>query len=267
MKYFSLLIILLASCEPNQTKEISIHTNDVHSSVRTISPAEYTGNFKNYKGIDTLTTYPIDRYVLDLDSDMKQDTIILENLKDLKGEPQLFTIVRIKLANQKEYVLKDVQGRLIDKTSKLGLANRISSDKMYIPATKSGENLIFVWDYQYPDCSAKLAIYQFNRSDVSERFKEDFYVSEITEQDKSGVIGIVGKPLCQQWLESSESLKAEIEDYNPYQVFQLLNTVVLDTAATRMYNLKNYVFAGSEDKPDTKVVVPWNKQKPYWYKK
>ncbi|WP_162426482.1 hypothetical protein [Pontibacter pudoricolor] len=159
---------------------------------------EYTGDFKEYKGVDTLSTYLVDRYIIDLDYDGKADTIVLENLEDLKGDPQLFTIMKVKLASNKEYVYKNVQGALIDKETKLKLQNRLQSDKLYIPETTGQNSLVFVWDYQYPDCTARLAIYQIDKSGISEKVNQDFYALEIAEMEKGKSVVVIGKPDCEE---------------------------------------------------------------------
>lgn len=157
---------------------------------------EYNGNFKEYKGLDTLSTFLVDRYVIDLNYDGKADTIVLENLEDLKGDPQLFTIMTVKLSSNKVFVFKNVQGARIDSKTNLTLPNRLQSDKLYIPEIDGRNSLLFVWDYQYPDCTAGLCIYQVDKNEISEKIKQNYFVSDIAELNKN--IVVIGKPDCEE---------------------------------------------------------------------
>ncbi|MFC6997701.1 hypothetical protein [Rufibacter roseus] len=185
MKYLSLgLCLLLFSCG----KKIS---NDNHS-------IEYKGDYSKYKGIDTLSTFLVDRYAIDLDYDSKIDTIVLENHEDLRGDPQTFTIMKVQLGTNKEYVFKNIQGGQLDQKAKLRLPNRIKSDKLYIPETREKSSLIFIWDYQYPDCTAGLAIYLIDSKDITEKRNQNFYVSEVSNSTYKGKVAVIGKPDCEE---------------------------------------------------------------------
>ena len=165
-------------------------------SAERIHSIEYSGDFKEYKGIDTLSTFIVDRYTIDLDFDSKADTIVLENLEDLKGDPQLYTIIKVKLATNKEFVLKNVHGARIDSKTSLNFPNRLQSDKLYIPEINGKQSLLFVWDYQYPDCTAGLSIYQVDKSGVSEKINQNYYASEIAESNDN--VLVIGRPDCEE---------------------------------------------------------------------
>lgn len=98
---------------------------------RESTDAKVIGNFSQYSGIDTTAILNIDRYEVDLDFDSRLDTIILENLKDLVGDPQLFTIIRIKLASNKEFVIKNIGGYKQDPNTKMVFKIELNLKNIY----------------------------------------------------------------------------------------------------------------------------------------
>jgi hypothetical protein len=239
----------MMSC--NETKQADGHYIESH------------GNFSFYSGIDTLETINIAKYEIDLDFDNKIDTIFLENLKGFVGDPQLYTILRIKLGNSNEYIFKNIGGELIDKQTSLKLSNRIQSDKLYIPNQVNEISYLFVWDYQYPDCTALLNIFTVDNAGIKQVYSDDFYAHEILDIDNNGVLEIIGKETCEADTYFNDSLNATISGYHPYLVLRLDSVLTIDTALTIKYNADNYIFEGFEATYDITIASPRNSEKPY----
>ena len=164
---------------------------------------KYIGDFSQYKGIDTTNTMVIEQYQIDLDFDNKLDTIVLENVKDLIGDPQLFTIVKIKLSSGQNFVINDVAGYTQDIRTKKNFPNRINSDKIYIPEFNNIENYMIIWDYQYPSCDAYISVFKVAQGDVNQVYCKSFYLSEIDDFNKDGKIDFKGKTECDENVKES----------------------------------------------------------------
>lgn len=143
------------------------------------------GNFQKYKNLDTTHTIEIERHVVDLDFDSKADTLILENLQDLVGDPQLYSIIRVVLSNQEEYLLKNVAGYKIDPQSEVSLKNRIKSENIFLPNLGKAKTVLCLWDYPYPDCSNKFEILAWEREGFKTLFREDVEVDKLTWQKEN----------------------------------------------------------------------------------
>lgn len=158
----------------------------------------YDGDFSSYKEIDTTQTIVIEKHIVDLNLDNIKDTVILENVKELIGDPQIFTILKIKISYDKDYIFHNVDGYKIDSNTKLKFPNKINSDKIYIPDFNKKENYIIVWGYQYPSCDAEVSVYKIEKEKVENVFKQAFYISEIDDFDKNGLIDFKGKENCEE---------------------------------------------------------------------
>lgn len=157
---------------------------------------EYTGSFDEYKGIDTTNTVFIERHILDLDFDKKLDTIVIENVQALVGDPQIFTILKIKLATNNEHILHNLGGYKQDSTTFKKYLNRVKSELIYIPQFGDADSHIFIWDYQYPDCTAKIEIYTVSKSGVEKNYSGNLYASEIADFNDDGSIEMKGYNPC-----------------------------------------------------------------------
>ncbi|MCR9152729.1 MAG: hypothetical protein NXI09_01350 [Bacteroidetes bacterium] len=164
---------------------------------------KYIGDFSHYEGIDTTKTIVIEQHQIDLDFDNKLDTIILENVKDLIGDPQIFTIVKIKLSSGQSFVINDVAGYTLDVRTKKNFINRINSDKIYIPEFNNTENYMVIWDYQYPSCDAYISVFKIAKGDVNCVYRESFYISEIDDFNKDGKIDFKGETECDENVKES----------------------------------------------------------------
>lgn len=102
------------------------------------------GNFSDYQNIDTLSVYQVEQVAVDLDFDTALDSITIYNLESFRGDPQLYSLINIKLAQGNEYIIKNIPGCKIDSKAKLAFPNQIHSDKIYIPKLKGNKNYIFV---------------------------------------------------------------------------------------------------------------------------
>ena len=155
------------------------------------------GNFKNYKLMDTLSIIEIKRYVIDFDYDNQLDTLILENLKSLVKDPQFFTILDLRLSNGNKYILKNIAGKNVDPQTKINFTNRLNTNLIYIPELKNRESLIFVWDFQYPDCSAQFEILKFDKNGFNQLYNKDMYMKHIYSLDDSNIVFLKGKEGCE----------------------------------------------------------------------
>ena len=179
-----IVLVLMFSCVNRENKESKNVT--------------IIGDFSLYEGMDTTKTIFIDRYLIDLNFDSIPDTIILENLKSLVGDPQIYTIIRIKLYNQKEFVFKNVGGYTQDLKTIKEFPNRINSDKIYIPDFRNDESYLIFWDWQYPNCEAEVCVLKVAEDKIKKVFKENFYVSEINDFNHDGKIDFKGKSTCDE---------------------------------------------------------------------
>ena len=157
------------------------------------------GNFTHYKGIDTMKTIVIEQYQVDLDFDKQPDTIVLENVQDLVGDPHIFTIVKLKFASGNRFVIKDVAGYTMDVMTKKDFPNRIHSDKLYIPKFGNAVNYLIIWDYQYPGCDAIVSVFKVEKREVREVYKGSIYISEIGDFNEDGKIDLKGKTGCREY--------------------------------------------------------------------
>ena len=134
------------------------------------------GNFGNYNNIDTINTIEIERHQLDFDKDNLIDTLILENLKVLVGDPQIFSIVKINSPNGKQKIIKNIGGYLIDKKSNIQIKNLINSDKILVFKTDSLNSVFAIWDFQYPDCTSEFYMFQITDS-IKQLYKGNLKVT------------------------------------------------------------------------------------------
>ncbi|HSY61366.1 MAG TPA: hypothetical protein VK796_05790 [Cytophaga sp.] len=159
---------------------------------------KYIGDFSFYKGIDTTKTIVIEQYQIDLDFDNQLDSIVLKNLNDLAGDPQIFSIVEIKLASGKEFVIHNVGGYTQDIRTKKKFLNKVKSDKIYIPDINNTENYLIIWDYQYPSCDAYISIFKIKNDDMNQVYNQKFYISEIDDFNNDGKMDFKGKMTCDE---------------------------------------------------------------------
>ncbi len=160
---------------------------------------KYIGNFSHYKGIDTTKTFVIEQYQIDLDFDNQLDTIVLENITDLIGDPQIFTIIKIKLTSGKTFIINNVDGYTQDTRTKKNFPNRINSDKIYIPKlNNNNKTYLIIWDYQYPSCDAYVSIFKVEKDNVNQIYKKSFYISEIDDFNNDGKIDFKGTDSCSE---------------------------------------------------------------------
>lgn len=158
---------------------------------------KFIGDFNEYPWLDTNQTVLIEKHLVDLDFDNKTDTITLEAVKELVGDPQLFHIIRIKLASGQNYVLNNVAGFTQDLKTATLLPNRINSDKLYIPTLSNVENYLIIWDYPYPSCEAFVSIFKLDQLDIQLIYDESIYLSEIGDSNQSGKLYLKGKTNCE----------------------------------------------------------------------
>ncbi|MDB5257615.1 MAG: hypothetical protein JWM14_2310 [Chitinophagaceae bacterium] len=248
--YFYLLScsILFVSCEEKQEEQ----TNTV-----------YYGDYSFYKKLDTTATLAIDGYVIDLDGDQLKDSIILEEIKDLAGDPQLYTMMTIKLGNNKNYVIKNISGELIPYHISLPLPNKLKSDMLYIPQTGKGENYFFVWDYQYPDGTALLTVLSLDKQGVHTLYESNFYIKEISDLNGDGKPDLVGRSHYETGSRRIDSLDASVYLYQPYQVLKREHDeFIVDSSLTKTYNAAHYIFEGFKDDDSIYVLIPADHNKP-----
>ncbi len=155
------------------------------------SEVECFGSFAKYKGIDTNSTVIIDTYQIDLDFDGVEDQIVLENLKDLVGDPQLFTIVKIRMGDGKVYVFKDIGGYYLDKSVAVKYPNRIESNKLYIPSLSQRESGIFIWDFTYPDGTSNFQFLRIWKGHAG-LTSDNMIVTKIEDLNQDNIVDVEG---------------------------------------------------------------------------
>jgi hypothetical protein len=154
------------------------------------------GNFSSYKNIDTTATFEIDRILFDVDNDKKLDTIIFKNLEELKGDPQLFSIVEIK-TKENVYIIKNIDGYYIDNRTKVKIKNLVKSDIALFSNTPENTAVFIVWGYQYPDCTATINVFKFPKNKfILEYTKNNITVNTVSFIDDNNSILIEGIDLC-----------------------------------------------------------------------
>jgi hypothetical protein len=189
---FALILFMISTyisgyCSNNDGKE-SVSHNSTNIKIQ--------GNFKNYPKLDTTNTVEIERQIIDLNNDKVNDTIILENLTDLIGDPQLYSILRIKLSTKQEFKLKNVSGSFIDSSSKIETGNKLNSKYIYLIDVSDKKKLFLIWDYKYPDCTNNFEIVELLENGFKIIFNEDFIVKRITMPKEKEMILIEGSSDC-----------------------------------------------------------------------
>ncbi|MFP5470433.1 MAG: hypothetical protein ACLGGV_02470, partial [Bacteroidia bacterium] len=113
---FVFLATLLIQCNKDKRKTIVV------------------GSYSDYKNIDTLTFFDVERIFFDVDLDGSQDTIILKDLEHTKGDPELYSFIEIR-TSKRIYQIKKIYGYLIDSLASIEVKNEVPSDKIYFSKT------------------------------------------------------------------------------------------------------------------------------------
>lgn len=161
------------------------------------------GDFSEYSEMNTTETRQIEQHILSSKNRETNDTLLLENLEDLVGDPQIFTIIKFK-DEHKIIELKNVAGAKIDPKTKIDFENLIHSDLIYLIEYKKKEKIMFIWDFQYPDCSTLFEIYKITELGIKKVFSDEVVVKEI----KSGK---TDKSITLKVTKNCGEIEAEIE--------------------------------------------------------
>jgi hypothetical protein len=171
-------------------------------------PTVVQGDFSQYKYLDTLKVIEIQRFLINLNENNQPDTLILENLESLVGDPQLFSILDIRLFNGRRYILKNIVGKNVDSLTRIKFRNRLKTNLIFIPELKTKETLFFIWDYQYPDCSAQFEIVKFDDNGFTKLYKKDVHVHQISAMNNDEILIIKGIEGCEGKL-NTDTVKLE----------------------------------------------------------
>ena len=150
---------------------------------------EILGNFDNYQGIDLTNTIIVERHLIDLDNDGTLDTLLLENLSDLVGDPQLFTILKLKTQNQ-NIELRNIGGYKIDHDCKTELNQEIASDLLFVSEFNKKKKIILIWDYQYPDCSTMFEAFEFSNEGIKKIYSENAIIKDLSKSNQKLIMNI-----------------------------------------------------------------------------
>jgi hypothetical protein len=177
------ILISLSACDGLKKSE----SNESHKIKRIKISVD---DFSQLTGIDTTKTLFIEEYVF-----ADNDTLSLEHLTELVGDPQLYSIIKLK-NNDVIFELKNIQGYKIDPKTKINLSNLVDSKLIFMTENKLKEKLIFVWDYQYPDCSNLFEIIKISKPKPTKIFSEDLLVKEISMNEEKTTLVISALKNC-----------------------------------------------------------------------
>lgn len=175
-----LVILIVSSCvDSNKTQ------NEVNASFKRDSIS--LGDYSFYKGIDTLKTVEVEKHLIHISNKKVKDTLIIENLADLEGEPQLFSIITIK-GHESLIQLKNVAGYKIDFNTNIEFENLLSSDLVYLFENRELDKFLIIWDFQYPDCTNLVEIIKLSNHEATKVFSESILIKEIKSGEEGSLV-------------------------------------------------------------------------------
>ncbi len=175
-----LVILIFSSCiYSNKTQ------NEVSSSFK--RDIIILGDYSFYKGIDTLKIVEVEKHQIHISNKKVKDTLIIENLVDLEGEPQLFSSVTMK-GLESLIQLKNVAGYKIDFNTNIEFENLLSSDLVYLFEDRELDKFLIIWDFQYPDCTNLVEIVKLSTHEVTKVFSESVLIKEIKSGEEGSLI-------------------------------------------------------------------------------
>lgn len=181
----SFLAFMLLGCQKREQKTIII------------------GDYSEFMGVDTTKKVIIDTYLKDLDNSGTDDSLVLGNLNDLIGDPQLFTFVKLITAFQ-TVEIRNIGGFKIDQNSIIEFRNQIESEFIFIAKTKTNKTLAFIWDFQYPDCTNNFEIYSIGQNEIFRLFSENVIVKEIADSESENNLILIIDKNCGETTEKIE---------------------------------------------------------------
>lgn len=208
----------------------------------------------SYTAVETDSNRVIELISFDLNHDGKVDTIELAD-PPIEGNPGLFSKITIRIQGLKtmEFYAKDVWD-VIDKP--FTKSNLVKSEKVYIKVDGKQVYLV-LFGYQYgsgrdeftiiriKDNSAKVI---FNQA-MNEPIGFQYYGNPKT-------LKFIGRTNHCEYINSSENGNYQTTTYSPFYVYNLSDTMSIDTILTKQYNLKNYVWAGKNYNEKIEVLEP-----------
>jgi len=176
------IFVTLASCDTSKNNDQSTAKNSGREIIN-------IGDFSYYSDIDTTETVLIETHWIQRAGQKSADTLILENLQDLVGDPQIYSIVKFKDANR-IIELKNVAGYKIDLSTKIGFKNLVNSDLVYLIENEFKEKILFIWDFQYPDCTTRFVIYKITDLGIEKIYADNIIVQEISRGSSANQLTI-----------------------------------------------------------------------------
>lgn len=208
----------------------------------------------SYAALKADSNKVIEKIGFDLNHDGKADTIELAN-PPIEGNPGLFSKITINILGSKsvEFYAKDVWD-VIDKP--FTKSNLVKSDKVYIKA--DGKQVFVVcFGYQYGSGRDEFTVIR-----IKDNNSRVIYNLEMNEPIGFQYFGnpktlkFIGRTNHCEYLNSSENSNYQTATYSPFYVYNLTDTISIDTVLTKQYNLKNYVWAGINYNDKLDVLEP-----------
>lgn len=227
MKKFSLLIIVLlvlSQCKTSNTEDkaksaIQVDVQKpaelIGTSLKTVQEKEKELNFE-------FEFFTLESYRLDINSDGKEDEIIIEKIKDW-NDPGDFHRIRIK-SQEKEYTFFNSDGWVKIGEYETQYLNFFSETNLvklrYVNVQKGSDKdiLLFAFGYVYASQPGLLSILNLSRFDKPELiFNENNNLYSFENKNSDGTLDIVVTKYDKDEMNSNDNLKTYLLKNGNYQ--------------------------------------------------
>lgn len=196
----------------------------------------------------------VEKIGFDLNQDGKADTIELST-PPIEGNPGLFSKVNIKIQGSKieEFNAKDVWA-LIDKG--FTKTNEVKSDKVYLKVDGKQVYLV-LFGFLYGSGRDEFTIIRIKDNAAKIIFNQE--MNEPIGFQYYGnpkILKFVRRVYGSEIISYTDDDSYQIASYCPYYVYNLTDSMTVNTSLSKQYNLKNYVWAGINYNDKLDVLEP-----------
>lgn len=208
----------------------------------------------SYAALKADSNKVIEKIGFDLNHDGKADNIELAN-PPIEGNPGLFSKITINILGSKsvEFYAKDVWD-VIDKP--FTKSNLVKSDKVYIKADGKQVYLV-LFGFLYGSGRDEFTVIR-----VKDNAAKIIFNQEMNEPIGFQYFGnpktlkFVGRVYNSEIINYTDDDSFQIASYCPYYVYNLTDSMSVNTLLSKQYNLKNYVWAGINYNDKLDVLEP-----------
>lgn len=202
----------------------------------------------------------IDRVIIDLNNDSKEDTIILFG----PDREEHFTRVVFNLSGSKNNFIFDNEDgwETVYPSFLKNNQNKIKSKNIFIYNSRSSDNIILLCGQIYEVGTAS-TLFLINNDKVDRFNLTEFEnPTKLTDWDKDGIVNIIGNNIGEMEAQV-DSLNADIVSYRPYFVYDITaKGLFINKELTKEYNEKNYVWAGLDSIGEVRLLQYRDGRKP-----